>query len=499
MKNFLSTHRSVVRGTGKLLWSLAAVSVFSFAGATGPAALAGSATAPADARMDGEWSNPVDLGVIAINANLLPTGKVLYWQFIRGSERGSVAYLWDTSGTLTDVSVPYQHDVFCGGQTFLADGRVFVAGGVVWGAAGSEVGVTHSDFFDPFTETWSPGPEMEYARWYPDVKQAADGSVYVFGGQASPGILINQVERYNPITNTFTTLPSSADIVADVYARTILLPSGKIFMAGQNQETDLLDLNTNTWSFVGDFNYGKRLYGNAFLLPGLEKVITIGGGTGPGFDATATTEIIDFSEPTPAWRYSASMAYPRQHTASTYLADGKILVIGGVRQLKYVDPAGPAEMFDPDTETWTTLAAAPVAKAYHSTAILLPDGRVWSAGGDRYLPDRTYLQIYSPPYLFWGNRPTITSAPANVGYNQRFSVATPDSRRIAKVALMKLGTATHSGTFDQRYVPLDFKAKNGALRATSPVDSAHAPPGYYMLFIISNRGVPSVASMVLVQ
>src|SRR4029450_10840654 len=101
MKNFLSTHRSVVRGTGKLLWSLAAVSVFSFAGATGPAALAGSATAPADARMDGEWSNPVDLGVIAINANLLPTGKVLYWQFIRGSERGSVAYLWDTSGTLT--------------------------------------------------------------------------------------------------------------------------------------------------------------------------------------------------------------------------------------------------------------------------------------------------------------------------------------------------------------------------------------------------------------
>jgi galactose oxidase len=145
------------------------------------------------------------------------------------------------------------------------------------------------------------------------------------------------------------------------------------------------------------------------------------------------------------------------------------------------------------------LATAPVAKARHSTAILLPDGRVWSAGGDGYLPDRTELQIYSPPYLFQGNRPTITSAPAKVLYNQKFSVATPQSRHIAKAALIKLGTATHDGTFDQRYVLLDFKAKGGMLRVTSPVDSAHAPPGYYMLFIVTDRGIPSVASMILVQ
>ena len=271
-------------------------------------------------------------------------------------------------------------------------------------------------------------------------------------------------------------------------------------MAGQHQETDLLDLNTNTWSFVGDVNNGSRLNGNAFLLPGLEKVIVIGGGQGPREDATSTTEIIDFSEATPVWRYSASMAYPRQYFTSVYLPDGKILVIGGVRrQDKFVDPAGPAEMFDPETETWTILATAPVAKAHHSTAILLPDGRVWSAGGDGYLPNRTYGQIYSPPYLFQGDRPTITSAPPDVGYNQKFSIATSDLRHIAKVALIKLGTATHDGTFDQRYVLLDFKAKNGMLRVTSPVDSAHAPPGYYMMFIVTERGIPSVASMVLVQ
>ena len=462
-------------------------------------AFASSAKEPADVRTEGEWSDSFDLEAIGINAALLPTGKILFFQFINGQSGGSYAGLWDTSGTVTDASVPYEHDVFCGAQTFLADGRLMVVGGVVWGAPGSEVGVTHSDFFDPFTETWSPGPEMAYPRWYPDVKEAADGSLYVFGGQAIPGVLINQTERYDPITNTFSTLPSSADIVADIYARTILLPSGKIFMAGQNEETDLLDLNTNTWSFVGDVNNGKRLNGNAFLLPDLEKVIVIGGGQRPGIDAATTTEIIDFSEPAPAWRYSASMAYPRQYFTSVFLPDGKLLVIGGVRQDKFVDPAGPAEMFDPESETWTVLASPPIAKAHHSTAILLPDGRVWSAGGDGYLPMRTYGQIYSPPYLFRGQRPTITSAPANFGYNQKFIVATPDSRRIAKVSLIKLGTTTHDGTFDLRYVPLDFIAKNGNLRVTSPVDSAHAPPGYYMLFIVNKDGIPSVAPMVLVR
>ena len=103
-----------------------------------------------------------------------------------------------------------------------------------------------------------------------------------------------------------------------------------------------------------------------------------------------------------------------------------------------------------------------------------------------------------PPYLFQGHRPTITSAPPNVGYNQKFSVATPDSRHIAKVALIRLGTTTHNGTFDQRYVLLDFQAKNGMLRATSPVIGL-APPGYYMMFIVTKRGIPSIAWMLLVQ
>lgn len=453
-----------------------------------------------DPSSEGQWSDPFDLGVIAINAALLQTGKVLFWQFQLGGDGGSEAELWDPSGTLKDVTVPYDVDVFCGGQTHLADGRIMVLGGVVWGAAGSEVGVTNTNFFDVTTETWSAGPQMSYPRWYPDVIEAGDGSVFAIGGQQFPGLFVYQLERYDPITNTITTLPSSADIDSNNYARTLVLPDGRIFMAAQiSSETDVLDLTTNTWSFAGDTNFGPRLNGQAVLLPDPNKVLVIGGGPGVEGEATSSCEIIDFSDPVPSWRYTGSMTYPRQYGNSVLLADGTVMAIGGCRSGKYIDPAGPAEIYDPATETWTVMAAAPVYKCHHSTAVLLPDGRVWSAGGDGYIPMRTFGQIFSPPYLFRGPQPVVTRAPTTVTYNRSFTVGTPDAANIAHVALVKLGTATHAGNFDQRYADLTFRIGNGKLHAKAPADANLAPPGYYMLFIITTDGVPSIAPMVLLQ
>ena len=177
MKDSVLDQRSAtIQRLSNLLAAIGTSFVFALTITSSPVAFAASGGVPSDTRTEGEWSAPFDLGMIAISAALLPTGKVLFWQYMVGSSGGSRAELWDSSGTVTDVSVPYEHDVFCGGHTFLADGRLFVAGGVLWGAAGSEIGVTHSDFFDPFTETWAPGPEMAFPRWYPYVNEAADGS-----------------------------------------------------------------------------------------------------------------------------------------------------------------------------------------------------------------------------------------------------------------------------------------------------------------------------------
>jgi hypothetical protein len=181
------------------------------------------------------------------------------------------------------------------------------------------------------------------------------------------------------------------------------------------------------------------------------------------------------------------------------LPDGTVLVVGGGRKDTYKEPVKAAELFDPVTQTWTVMASQQALRMYHSTALLLPDGRVWSAGSDSGDPLQTSAELFSPPYLFKGPQPVISQAPQTLAYNQIFSISTPDAPNIARVALIKLGATTHSGNFDQRYVDLAFQAQGGKLKTLSPVDSSQAPPGWYMLFIVTSDGIPSVASMVMLQ
>jgi hypothetical protein len=197
------------------------------------------------------------------------------------------------------------------------------------------------------------------------------------------------------------------------------------------------------------------------------------------------------------------MAFPRAYHTLTALPDGSVLATGGSRLSDGVTSSGAvfeAELWNPDTETWRTLAAQQVPRLYHSSALLLPDGRVLVAGGGRLpsstITDQLNAEIYSPPYLFKGPRPTITSAPATVLHGKSFSVRTPDASRIAKVNLVKLGAVTHNFDQEQRLVPLSFQTRSGSVVVGAPANGAIAPPGYYMLFLVDTNGVPSVASFV---
>ncbi len=464
---------------------------------SGQSAFAESIRAAAGPGTQGAWSAPFDVKIVAIHSVLLQNGKVLFWQYTAGPTGGSRAWLWDPSGALSNVSVPYNRDLFCAGEVHLADGRLMVIGGMKWHASGN-IGVRQTDFFDLMTQTWSPGPEMSYTRWYPDVVENSDGTVLAIGGQHNDTSGTNQLERYDPATNAFTTLPRSANNPVGLFARTFLLPNGQVFMAGQNRDTQLLDLKTNKWSFVGKLNYGGRYDGMAVLLPGLNRVLALGGAA-DDTHATNTVEIIDFSAPTPHWQYTTPMHFPRLHANAVLLPDGTVLVVGGGHKDTYKEPVKAAELFDPVTQTWTVMASQQALRMYHSTALLLPDGRVWSAGSDSGDPLQTSAELFSPPYLFKGPQPVISKAPQTLAYNQIFSISTPDPPNIARVALIKLGAATHSGNFDQRYVDLAFQAQGGKLKTLSPVDSNQAPPGWYMLFIVTSDGIPSVASMVMLQ
>jgi hypothetical protein len=258
------------------------------------------------------------------------------------------------------------------------------------------------------------------------------------------------------------------------------------------------------WQIWSQRDSINRDYG-AHAMYDVGKVLVAGGGP-----STNTAEVINVNGAKPTVTPTGSMAYGRRQNNLTVLADGTVLATGGNSSgASLVDMnAGvyAAELWNPATGQWTTLSSMQVTRQYHSTALLLPDGRVLSAGGGicgtcdsvGYLNKNA--EIFSPPYLFAKDgsgslapRPTITSVPSTVAEGSQFSVSTPDAASISKVALVKLGAVTHSNNMDQRYVPLSFTAATGAITATAPPTINIAPPGYYMLFIINSAGVPSVA------
>ena len=227
----------------------------------------------------------------------------------------------------------------------------------------------------------------------------------------------------------------------------------------------------------------------------------------------------------------------RQHDL-TILADGTVLASGGNGSgARFVDlDAGvrTAEVWDPATGRWSDAATSPSERQYHSIALLLPDGRVLSAGGGYCAECGTVgyhaqsAEIWTPPYLYarpgratgdgadggpdvgtgagadpdapapLAARPSVETVPERIDWGTAFEVLTPDASRIRRVHLIKLGSVTHSQNQDQRLVPLAFRTTDGALVVDGPVDRREAPPGHYLLFLVDEDGVPSFAPIVQV-
>lgn len=466
-----------------------------------PAALPPAMSLPAhqlvasDPSLVGQWGPLMNWPLDAVHASLLPTGSVLLWD---AWELGGTpsAQLWNpATGTFTPV--PNQtSQIFCSAHVHLADGRLFVVGG----HNGVDTGINDVNLFDPGTAGWSLLPAMSYARWYPSVAKLADGRVVAISGNIDDLTIATTPEVYNPTTNGWAQLTSvNTQINYDSYPEDYLLPDGRVFVLdSEGGELRLLDVKAGTWT-AGPTS--PQLFGSSTMYrPG--KILASGGGANYGstFRSFTSAETIDMTAASPGWTQIAPMTYPRyQHNLVT-LPDGNVLAVGGSVTVDVNERRGSlvAEMWNPQTSQWSTMAAQQNPRMYHSTAVLLPDGRVLSAGGGRagFANDYLTAEIFSPPYLFKGARPSITGAPTAAGYAGPMSVQSPDAASIASVALVSLASNTHTMNFGQAYVPLSFSVSGSTLTAQAPASPNVAPPGYYMLFLVNSSGVPSVARMV---
>src|SRR5262245_51582585 len=448
----------------------------------------------------GSWSPLLNWPIVAAHSILMPTNTLLVMD---GWMAPNPAYVFDpASAALTAVVNPFGLDIFCSGHTTLADGRAVIVGG--HGISGT-LGLNVTSVFDPVANTWTAGPKMSFARWYPTVTRLGDGRLVAISGNITLTTWADTPEIYDPVANTWRTIPgiSTSQVHEEEYPLSFLLPNAKIFtIASSVAQAYMLDPIAPSWGAVA----GKTLFNGsaAMYLPG--KILYSGGGT--PLDSTspalATAQVIDLTSTSPAWQATGTMNAARYAHTLTVLPDGKVLAIGGGGDMDQEDLASgelTSEEWDPATGVWTTLASADVPRVYHSTAVLLPDGRVLVTGGGHAensttSPGEYNAQYFSPPYLFKGARPTITSAPANATYGSTINVGTPDAASVSSVVLIALAADTHTLDMNQHFVPLSFSRSAGSLGVTVPSSPSLAPPGYYMLFLVNSAGVPSVAPFI---
>ena len=344
---------------------------------------------------------------------------------------------------------------------------------------------------------------MASGRWYPTVTPLRNGEMLITSGRVN-------VPEVRTTSGGLRSL-SNASLSQPLYPWTDVAPDGRAFVSGP--DTTMRSLNTDAagaWQSQGTRDSINRDYGSHALFD-VGKILVAGGGP-----STRDSRVIDINGATPVVTQTQSMAFGRRQNNLTVLADGSVLATGGNSSgaglVDLNNGVYAAERWNPATGTWTTLAAESVTRQYHSTAVLLPDGRVLSSGGGicgtcdsvGYLAKNA--QVFTPPYLFktdgsgqLADRPVIDAAPAVANYGLPFQIDTAQAASVAKVALVRIGAVTHSVNMEQRYVPLTFTASGGSLTATAPANANIAPPGVYMLFVVGNDGVPSVAKMVTVN
>ncbi|MGH3869686.1 MAG: galactose oxidase-like domain-containing protein [Pseudonocardiaceae bacterium] len=500
----------------------------------------------------GSWRVlPFRSEVLAVHAALLPTGKVL---FAAGSGNSAVRFadpnfgntalgfwtsvVWDPTvspppGQDTDFFHPATPrdargtvlDLFCGGETLLADGRVLSTGGTQRYPDGSKPFAGRADtlVFNPVTQQWAVVRAMAHGRWYPSVITLADGRVLAAAGldESATGTRNTTVESFFPAADYWQPLAMPPGFGGlPLYAHLYLLADGSVCYAGGHMDDgpaaplrlDLTRSPATITPVAGLTRVDARDQCASVLLPPAQdqKVMIIGGAPGGG-NAIADVDVIDFTQPVPAYHPVAPLNSARKHPNATLLPDRTVLVTGGSARGEDASVAtNHAEIYDPahPERGWTQLAEASVTRMYHSVALLLPDGRVITASGNpeqghqvNWIPpdpnEELRIEVYSPPYLSRGPRPTIDAAPTEWRYGQTVDISTPNAGTIQWASLIRPGVTTHSFNTNQRLVDLPITAQGGTTVGVQVTAEPNlAPPGWYMLFLTDTNRVPSVAHWV---
>jgi type 1 glutamine amidotransferase len=517
---------------------------------------------PPDKAEQGSWSGVTPWPLVPINAALTSDGRVQSFGSVSSGCTDATPYdfsgnscvtqggqmeidVWDPAEERTAANVgsgivsnSTYTDLFCSMQVQMPHRRATMTVGGDDGLGGNapndaSLGVT-SYTTNQGLRNEAP---MNYPRWYPTGTTLPDGSVVVQGGSlkggpGGPGVLTP--ELYTPDDGSSWKLLDGATSAAAYgdggdgngpdenrwwYPRAFVAPgNGNVFNITGTQmyeldpsgDGEVILRGTLPAEIADQDGLGNPVGATStatMYRPG--KILQVGGGwwaNGGGPDGARAGFTVDITGGTdaPVVEATEPMQHQRHWATSTVLPDGNVIVTGGSRDNNgnggYVTTA---EIWNPDTGEWTVVDVPyEHARLYHSTALLLPDGRLMVGGGGTPGPrNYTDVEFYSPAYLFDGDepavRPEVTGVPKKVGYDGTFDVQADDE--VSRVTLVRNGSVTHGFNNDQNFQDLAFSQNDGALTIETPVDGTYAPPGAYMLFVFDGDGTPSVADIVQID
>jgi hypothetical protein len=478
-------------------------------------AFAAAVAVAAGPEVAGRFTQAVGWPVIPIHMALLPDGRVMsYGTDEQGLQSGQFNYaVWDPKlgiGPDAHLLLPNTTgtDIFCNAQIVVPrTGEVILTGGDSSINGVRNYSNADINFFDYLTSSMRKRAQpMAQRRWYPSVVTLTNGSVLVLGGRDQPieTSAIATPELYDPDTSNWRSLTGASSDAAYgkgdfnwYYPRAWTAPDGQVFVASPTGLTFMMDPagNGSITQQALVLPVGDHWLPAVMFAPG--RILSV--------RQAALVSVIDLNGSTPSASATSPLSQERLWSNATVMADGKVLVSGGsALENQAIGVAYQAEIWDPSTGNWAVGASATRMRLYHSTAMLLPDGRVLTAGGGAPGPvSNLNAEIYEPPYLFkhdgsgdYALRPVIQNAPQQVAWGNAFSMQVQSNTPVSKVAWVKTGSVTHSFDFDQRYLTATFTQSGNTLTVQAPASANQAPPGNYLLFAFDAAGVPSIAKIV---
>lgn len=439
---------------------------------------------------------------------------------------------------VTDPDVGFE--LFCSGHAWLPDGRLFIAGGTLSAepeAGNHEEGLgislayvwdatTGTDAATGIVGTWTRLPDLMEGRYYPSVTLTGANKVVVSGGSGGPAAHgLNSYEVWDLAVGAWEPGGPFDGPEAELhgYPRLSQLTNGKLLLSGMESCSYLLDHEAapGVWA-PADCSEGPlfHLYNTSLLLPGAEDtVLKIGGLQVLPDNQVVMNATWRADAGAPGWSWELDGFQPhiaRSFANGVILPNGDVFLVGGYSGTGTVDDLGQLiganvglpvtpEVRRATTGKWQLGVPGVSPREYHSSSLLLPDGRVLVAGGEIRLVD---YEIYRPWYLTCGlPRPVLTSVPSSmklqtsgvIKYDIKHAPL-PPGVSIQQVALVAPGSVTHHSDFGQRWVGLQIlNHTQTGVRVLAPKSSNHAPRGWYMLFLITNDGAPSEAGWVHVE